>query len=373
MRIAIDASRANLINKTGTEWYSYHLIQELKKIIPNKHQVILYSKENLHNDLAILPTNWTSRVLNWPARFFWTQIRLSWEMLHKKNRADILFIPAHTIPIIHPRKTILVAHDIGFQIMPKLYPAKDLLYHRFAMRYAINHADQIITVSNFSKKEIVDFYHCDVNKIHVVYNGFNNLNDYQTNDHTENILQKNHIKKPYLLFVGRLEEKKNTLNLVKAFHILKNKYKIPHKLVLIGMPGYNYAAVRKYILENNLSVDVIELGYVAKSDLKIIMSHAELFIFPSLYEGFGIPILEAMAVGTPVVCSNIPPLQEVGAEAAVYFDPHNEKNMAEEINKLINDDEQKKYLINLGYQRIKKFSYQICAQNTWKIISQYDI
>ena len=239
--IGIDASRANKIEKTGTEWYSYYLIQELKKIIPDSVRVILYSKKPLRGNLAKLPKNWQAKTLPWPPVFLWTQIRMSLQMLKFWSRPDVLFVPAHTIPVIHPKKTVLVAHDIGFEKKAELYGDKDigydnnflrkflkflvrtvtwgeygtteLDYHRWSMRFAIKHATQIITVSNFSKKEIVEHYKLPEKRITVVHNAFAK-NKYspikdKTLEHYQDVLKKYKIKQPYLLFIGRKEYKKN--------------------------------------------------------------------------------------------------------------------------------------------------------------------
>lgn len=371
MRIGIDASRANLDNKTGTEWYAFNLIEQFKKIIPSNFSVVLYSKEPLKNELKNLPKNWRNKVLSWPPRFLWTQVRLSFEMLKFWNRPDLLFIPAHTIPLIHPKKTILVAHDIGFEKNAGLYDKKNLAYHRWAMRYAIKHAYHIITVSNFSRDEIINFYHCKKNSVTAVYNGFNDLNKFLYPQNNSLILQNLGIKKPYLLFVGRLEQKKNIPKLIEAFAWLKNKFKIPHRLVLIGMPGFRYEDIIANINKFKIKNEVIELGYVEKNNLASIMQQADLFIFPSQYEGFGIPILEAMSLGTPVVCSVIPALQEIAGNAAQYFNLDSAEKMAEKIHIVLNDESAKKKLIEQGYQRIKLFSYKNCADNTWNIIKQY--
>ena len=378
MIIGIDASRANQVQKTGTEWYSFNLIQELKKIIPKEYKVFLYTKDTLKGGLEELPENWQEKKLSWPFAFLWTQIRFSLEMLKFWSRLDILFVPAHTIPIIHPRKTILVAHDIGFEKFPELYSDKkigfsnatELDYHRWAMRYAIKHAYHIITVSNFSRKEIIDFYHYPADKISVVYNGFNNIfskeNDIKT-------LQKYNIKRPYLLFIGRLEYKKNIPRLIEAYNILKNKYHIKHKLVLLGARSFKYELIKNNIDKYNLNNDVIEPGYVEQKDMNAIMNFADLFILPSLYEGFGIPILEAMAAKIPVTCSDIPPLKEIAQDAANYFNPLNQDNMADVIYKTLSSNDLRDKLINNGSICVQKYSYEKCAQETWKIICKMSI
>ncbi|MDD5567238.1 MAG: hypothetical protein PHH01_03520, partial [Patescibacteria group bacterium] len=168
MKIGIDASRANSREKTGTEWYSFRLIQEFKKIADSNDQFFLYSKEGLDFGLENLPSNFKSRVLRWPPKFLWTQIRLSIHLLF--NKADVLFVPAHTLPLINCRKTVLTVHDIGFERFEQLYSQKiigprnfvkklinlgvrvvtlgrygsnELDYHRWAMKYAIEHASII--------------------------------------------------------------------------------------------------------------------------------------------------------------------------------------------------------------------------------------
>lgn len=371
MKIGIDASRANLKEKTGTEWYSFFVIEELKKIIPEKYEVILYSKEPLKEQLKLLPANWQSKVLTWPPKFLWTQARLSMEMLKFWSRPDLLFIPAHTIPLIHPEKTIVVAHDIGFERAKELYDKKDLGYHCFAMRYAIKHAYKIITVSEFSKKEIVDFYHLKKDNIFAVHNGFNNNYHSLSNkesDYALAFLRRYRIKKPYILFIGRLEQKKNIPRLIEAYAILKEKYKIPHQLVLVGQPGYKYENVKANILSAGLQEDVIETGYAHKDNLNILMNLADVFVLPSLYEGFGLPILEAMSVGTPVACAKIPALLEIGDGAANYFDSNNKYEMAEKIYQTMANENLRKKLVAQGFVNVKKYSFIKCAKTIWQII-----
>lgn len=407
MRIGIDASRANLEEKTGTEWYSFYLIQELKKIIPKNIEVVLYSKEPLQGELAKLPKNWRSKVLHWPPKYLWTQIRLSLEMLKIWSRPNLLFVPAHTIPIIHPRKTVLVVHDIGFEKMKELYGDQDigykndfykvllkllvrlstfgrygtteLDYHRWAMRFAIKNAHHIITISEFSKQEINEFYKFSENKISVVHNSLDHETYYSFKaresisavlEKANKILEKYKISQPYILFTGRLEAKKNIPRLIKAFSILKQKYKIPHKLILIGFPGHKYEDIESNIYKLQLKDDVLEPGYIQQADMNSIMNMADLFVLPSLYEGFGIPILEAMAAGTPVACSNIPPLKEVGDQAATYFNPEDEHDMAEVIFDGLCNHEIRKKIKSNGTKQVKKFSYEKCAQQTWDVINE---
>ncbi|MBI2411051.1 MAG: glycosyltransferase family 4 protein [Candidatus Kerfeldbacteria bacterium] len=367
MIIGIDASRANSLTRTGTEWYSYHVIQELKKLIPAEHEVVLYSKEPLRADLADLPAHWRSRVLHWPPKLLWTQFRLSLEML--LHRPDVLYIPAHTIPLIHPKKIALVVHDVGFERQTELYSTKEKAYHRFAMKLAVKYATSIITVSAFSKSEIVDVYHIDPKRITVIFNGLNNYEYDSASIPFSSLEQRLHIRKPYLLFIGRVEQKKNIPFLIDIFAILKTQYHFSGQLILAGSPGFGHDDVMNRIAAHQLKQDVIQTGWIEEHELRTLMQNATLFVFPSAYEGFGIPILEAMQAGIPVVCSAIPALQEVGGEAACYMDIHSSHSAAEKINALLAAPDQMMTLRQKGTERVKQFSWSATAAQTWKTIS----
>ncbi|HLD21828.1 MAG TPA: glycosyltransferase family 1 protein [Patescibacteria group bacterium] len=395
MIIGIDASRANSRQRTGTEWYSFHVIEELKKIIPAEHQVILYSKEPLLPDLSKLPVTWQSRVLRWPPKFLWTQFRLSWEMF--MHKPDILYIPAHTIPLIHPKKIVLVVHDVGFEreatlyndttignnqpIVKKImnllvrlvtvgkYNASEKDYHRFAMTQAIRHATRIITVSQFSQQEIIDVYHSVSKKrITVIPNGFNTRKKQQITKISSTIVHEHGIRMPYVLFIGRIEQKKNIPRLIDAFALIKKQYHFSGQLVLAGSPGFGHEEVQHRITKHQLSNDVIQTGWISNELLSLLLTHAHAFVFPSLYEGFGIPLLEAMSVGVPTVCSAISPLQEIGSDATLYFNPTSSEDMAEKIAQVLYKDSLRQTLIEKGYAQACKFSWENTALKTWNVL-----
>lgn len=392
MTIGIDASRANVAERTGTEWYSFHVIQELKHLIPDTHRVVLYTKEPLLPDLQALPANWESRVLNWPPGLLWTQARLSWEMLWHKP--DLLYIPAHTIPLIHPKQIALVVHDVGFARQDELYNhaqigsgtrlKKSLVnalvraatlgrygsserdYHQFSMDMALKHATRIMTVSEFSKQEICDVYGLEQDRIDVIPNG---LNELHTAD-PDTVLAHQGVNGPYICFVGRIEQKKNVPRLIEAFSILKREYAYPGQLVLVGSPGYQYEEVAKRIRHYGLERDIVETGWADGRTLGTLVRHAQLFVLPSLYEGFGIPILEAMRLETPVACSAIPALQEVGSDAAAYFDPAHPASIAECCHAVLTDNNMRDRLIQNGVERARAFSWERTARESWRVIQR---
>lgn len=368
MIIAIDASRANKDNKTGTEWYSYYIIQELKKIIPPSERVILYTNKKLKGDLGVMPSGWREKVLNWPPRYLWTQIRMWWELL--VNPPDILFVPAHTIPFLPIKKKIRVAvtvHDVGFKRFPKLYKKIQYWYHDLTMRKIRRRADQIITISNFSRREIIDLYRVKPEKIFVTYLGYDQ-NKFKPRSVNQEILNQYQISQPYLLYVGRLEKKKNVGNLIKAFASVKAQHP-DLELVLAGGGGNYFVQVKAIIDQFKLTKEIVLTGYLPEKDLPEIFSAATVFLFPTLYEGFGLPIIQAQASGVPVITANFDPQKEVAGGAAILVDPRQPAEIAQAIDQLLTDQNFKNEIIKKGLSRAQDFSWTKTAGEVWTVLS----
>lgn len=369
MLIGIDASRANKPIKTGTEWYSYHLIQWFKKLDKDNHY-FLYTNVPLKRGLGKCPKNFEEKVLNWPPGRLWTQFRLSWEMIKRRKKIDALFVSAHVIPMIHPKNTTVTIHDIGFERFPEIYPWYDIVYHKWAVRFAKYRAKKIITISKFSKKELINVFKIKPEKIHVIYNGYDKKM-YRPYDRKEikSIEQKYHLNFSYFIFIGRLEEKKNTPFLIECF--AKFKQKNPdskHKLVLIGRKGHGFEKIEENIKKYGLENEIIFPGWIQTEDLAKILAGAEAMIFPSLYEGFGIPVIEAMACAVPVVCSNTASLPEVADDAAILIDPKNKEQIVSGMEKVIFNENLRNDLIEKGLGNVKRFSWGNCARETLKVI-----
>ncbi len=379
MLLAIDASRANHREKTGVEWYAFHLIQELKKITPDDVRVVLYTDEPLQGELAELPKNWTEKVLKWPPRRLWTQVRMSWEML--VNPPDVLFIPAHVPPFIHPKKTVVTIHDIAAIKFPETYNWFERWYSVFTARYALKNCWRVIVPSEFARNELSSLQVGKLasyetgKKVKVIHHGYDEkyrkIDDVQKID---DVLQKYGISRPFLLSVGRLEEKKNTVQIIKAFKLLKNELKDLNfdpkalKLVLVGKPGYGYEKVKEVLNSSTYKTDILLPGWMSEDDLPCIMNAAEVFVFPSLYEGFGLPVLQAFACGVPVVASKGSGLEEVGGEAAIYVDPLSEVEMKHGIHKLLLSETLRHEKIKLGFERVEKFSWRKCAEESLRVL-----
>ncbi len=371
MTIGIDASRANNTQKTGVEWYAFFLIEELKKIMPSDVKVILYSEKPLEGELAKLPVNWSSKVLHWPPKRLWTQVRLSYEML--VHPPDVLFIPAHVFPLIHPSHTVMTVHDVAALRFPQSYSWFERWYSLWSAKYAIKNLWKVIVPSIFTKEEIGKISNRFVStNISVIHHGFDQKFTQKKSDtEIEQTLKKYNIKKPFLLSIGRLEEKKNTVRTIQAFEMFKQDYHhADFQLVLIGKPGYGAEKVEKAIHTSKFSKDIIHPGYMEQVDIPAIFQAAEVFVFPSLYEGFGIPIFEAFAAGVPVITSKTTSTAEIAGDAAVLVHPEDVEDIADAIQTLTTDSQLKQKLIGKGHIRAQEFSWKKCAQETLQILTE---
>ncbi len=360
MVIGIDASRAFLKRRTGIEEYAYQTIKHLRDVVPSTDQVILYVRRKIEwqkgriilNYPEIdfsLPSHWRVRGI-WAPRF-WTQIGLSLEMLWKAP--GVLFIPAHTVPLIHPKRTVVTIHGLEYEFCPQAYSFWDRLYMRSSIRFSCQAAESIIAVSENTKHDLMRLYSAPQEKISVIYEGYEQGKN-RTRPYTLN-------QKPYLLFIGRLEERKNIIRIIEAFESLKKEHDIPHQLVLVGKPGYGYEKIQTKLSRSSYRSEIHEKGYIGEEEKWSLLGGAEVFLFPTLYEGFGIPILEAQSVGIPVVTSNTSSLPEVAGEGAVFVDPKSSESIAQGIQKVLFDRDFRDGIIVKATQNVSRFSWAQCA------------
>ena len=400
MLIGIDASRANLKRKTGTEWYSFYLIKNLAKI-DKENKYVLYLNKEASVDLkeAVAGNkNFSIKVLKWPFYSFWTLGRLSLEMIFKAP--DVLFVPAHGLPLVSPKRSVNTIHDLAFlrnkniyrqdhvktdkpwlrniiNLLVKIftlgkYRASSLDYLYWSTKFSLKKSSKIITVSNFTKEEISNFYpKANMSKVRVIHNGYNSdlYRQYNNEELIDAVLNKYGINRPFFLNVGRLEKKKNTPALIEAMAILRENYPdVKEKLLLIGNASFGYDEVKFMVEEFNLDEDVIMPGWIDEEDMPYIFSAASAFIFPTKYEGFGIPLLQAMACGLVIATSDIPVLHEVADDAVLYFNPDDPCSIAMAMNQLVKDKDLRNDLRIKGLQRVAQFDFEKCARETLKVL-----
>lgn len=357
MLIGIDASKVAKPFKTGTETYSVEIIKALAKI-DCQNDYLLYTPKPLDNKLPNLGKNFKVKIL--PFGKFWTQIRLSLEML--SHKPDLLFIPAHTLPLIFPQKTVVTLHDLGFKHFPELYSTTDIYYHNWAMDHAAKHAYRILTDSEFTKKDLMLHYTLDPAKISVVPLGFDEKTFRSATSQTQ--------RSPYIFYIGRLEEKKNIVGMIKAYEILRKEREICHQFILAGRLGFGYEKIKETIaqLPPEIRRDVIELGYVDQKTYTDYLKNASILFFCTFFEGFGLPLLEAMASGVPVVASNRTSIPEITGKAAVLVDPTKPFEMAAALSRVIHNRGLQKALISKGLTRASLYSWEKTAQKTLAIL-----
>lgn len=359
--IAIDASRASRSNKTGVEWYSYFLIKELLRL-PSEHKFLLYSNKSLPKEIfADAQAQYQEKVLFWPFKYLWTILRMSFQII--LDRPDLLFIPSHNFPLILPKKTVITWHDIGYRRWPMYYSWLQKLSLRMG-ESRLSKASQIITVSNFSKQEMIDELKLDGDKIKVVPLAVDdNLFYPRPIDVQEKLLFKFNIKKPFLMFVGRLEEKKNVLKIIKAFNLFINKTKSDCRLVLIGNPGFGYDKIINLINHSEYKQQIIKLGWLSTDQLAIFYCASEGLVFTTNYEGFGVPVLEAHACGKRVIISRDTAAAELADEDDLLVDENSETAIANAMINLLNDNKD----INLQHKNL--YSWAETAKKTLSIIN----
>jgi len=358
MLIGIDSSRVTKTYLTGTEYYSIEIIKALSSI-DDKNRYLLYSPSNTSLRLGNLGENFSQKIMPFPK--FWSQIRLSWEMIFKKP--DVLFVPSHLIPIYHPKNTVVTLHDLGFKKFPELYPPKELIYHNWGMNFSAKHAKYIITPSEYTKRDLIKTYSLDPEKISVIWHGFDR-DLFKPGDFSQ--------KKPYIFFIGRLEEKKNIIGMIRAYAFLRKEKNIKHQFLLAGKPGFGYDVIEKEIdnLPGEIKKDIKLLGYIKEADYVKKLQEADIFLFTTFFEGFGMPIIEAMACGTPVITSNRTSMPEIAGNAAILVDPNNSLQIAAAMSKVIHSDGLKKSLILKGRVRSKIFSWEKAAKKTLEVINK---
>lgn len=358
MKIAIDASRGFLDKKTGIEEYVYQLIKNLRNDLVD-HEVVLYlRKDNLEKAQKALkiPENWEFKEI--PFKYFWTQIGMAWEFL--TNSPDVLFVPAHTIPWIHPKNSVVTIHGLEYEHCPESYSLYSRWFHRFFIKKSCKWASKIVAISENTKKDLIDLYEVDGRKIKVIYNGFTKI--------SKGFEACKKRKKNYLLFLGRVEQRKNVKRIVQAYNILRASGKYKGQLVLAGKAGHGFGEINRAIKESDFSKDIILKGYVSDQERFSLIKNADIFLFPSLCEGFGLPILEAQAVKTPVITSDQGPMDEVAGNKGILVDPLKVDDMVKAISNILDKPELRKKIIEKGSKNVGRFSWGKCGEETAEVL-----
>lgn len=332
-------------NISGVQRYAIEISKQIKKLNPSVRFVS--PKNILDKDLA---ENLGVEIFGKLKGHLWEQTELP--LYLKKNGNPLLLNLCNIAPILYKNK-VLVLHDVAFERFPKSFSWKFRLFYQMAIPILVKTSKKIVTVSEFSKKEISEIYGYDSNLISVIWNAVSDeFNPF-----------KSQINEKYILAVSSLNFQKNFHSLIKAFNLLGGDV----KLYLIGAINKNFAD-HKLLYEIESNPNIIFLGRVSDLDLIKYYSSALVFAYPSLYEGFGIPPLEAQACGCPVLVSNAASLPEVCGDSALYCDPKNIDDMVEKMKVMLENDVLRKHFVVEGFKNIARFSWETSAKKILKVV-----
>jgi glycosyltransferase involved in cell wall biosynthesis len=370
--IGIDASRAVLAQRTGTEHYSAALLRALAQLPEARsREIVLYvnlsSKRKAIERLGFdLPAAWRVRAIPFPR--LWTHARLSWEMLTRPPRT--LFVPSHVVPLWHPRRTVVTVHDLGYLEYPQAHTRLSRLYLHFSTWFSAHAAGRVIAISEATKRDLVKRYGIKPGKIAVIYHGRDPIFTPVTDKgKIENTLARYGITQPYFIHVGTLQPRKNLGVLVEAWDMLRAGMEQPPMLLLAGKRGWLYESLFESVQSRGLGDLVKFADYVERDDLPALYSGALALTFPSLYEGFGLPALEAMSCGTPVLASTASSVPEVVGDAGILLDPKDAGVWADAVERVMRDDALRTELSRKGLGRAAQFTWERCARQTWSVVS----
>jgi len=371
MRIGINA-RYLQNSRSGIAQYLYYLLLNLKAINKDNEYILLLGSNGricedildlgFLNDISKLPT--TNQILKIIWQHFYVPERL------KNLRIDAFHEPTFIAPLFKRCPTVITVHDLAFKFLPGCFTLRNRLYLGQLMQRSIDTSDRVIAVSENTRKDIMSNYNIDEKKIKVVYEGvdevFHPVLDPEKVKSAA-VKAKYGIKSDFILAVSMISPRKNLINLIKAFNRLKQKHSIRHQLVIVGQKGWLFNEVFEEAAASSYAQDIVFCSFVSQDDLVMLYNVAEVFVYPSLYEGFGLPLLEAMACDCPVVASNRASVPEVCSDAALLIDPYDPVAMADAVFQALADAPLRKSMIEKGRKRVSVFSWRRAAEETQAI------
>jgi glycosyltransferase involved in cell wall biosynthesis len=296
-----------------------------------------------------------SRQLLGPRRVAWEQTVLP--RLAAQLGLDLLHCPDFSRPLFSPVPVVNTIHDLSFFAPQPFFAPHKIQYKRTLARIAIRRGAALIADSEFTRREVLQRFAVDPDRVSVAYLGTERRSPPQPSASS----------RPFLLFVGTLEDRKNLATLVQAFFMLRSSGTLAHSLVLVGQPGRGWPRLRQQIRCHPHSDDIEVRGHVDDIELRRLYDSADVFVYPSWYEGFGLPVLEAMAAGLPVICSRSTSLPEVAGEAAAYFDPHDANELARLIQLVVDSPQRRQEMRWKGLRQAAQFTWEDCARRHLEI------
>jgi len=351
MKIGIDI-QSTVGKKTGIGFYTEHLLNEFKQ----EKSIDFYGYSSpIKTDLNSLQ------------RMYWENISL--ERMAKKDKVDILHVPGFAGPLRKGKyKKITTVHDLIGIIFPENLGAMSRFYWKKWLPACIKNSDAIISVSEYTKQDIIRLLNIPAEKIHVVLSAAEKkFVPISQQEQLDKIQQKYHLPDKFILNVGSVEPRKNIPGLIKAFASYVKESQSDLNLVIVGKKDWGYDKAYQVATEEEILSRIVFTDYVYDEDLPTIYNLAEFFVLPSFYEGFGLPVLEAMSCGRPVICSNVSSLPEISQDAAILIDPHSVSDLKEALRRLDSSKEIREEYSSRALKRAKEFSWEDAAAKTVEV------
>ena len=376
LSIGIDASRSLRPEPTGTEFYSRQIIGHMLAVPSDRFAFRLYAPEEptaaaMRGDAPPPHDQRAVTVRTLPGNRLWTHRTLAWEI--SRRPPHLLFVPAHVVPFLPPAllpPTVVTLHDIGYRYFPRAHTALQRLYLELSTRWSAAAAQQIIAVSRQTADDLQRFYGVPEAKIRVIHEAPIPRTPVQRAANGQDAAPLSVYQRPFVLYVGTIQPRKNLLRLIDAFARLTQQHQIGWDLVLVGRRGRLSQEYERHAATRGLSGRVHFPGYLPDTAVAALMEKALFFAFPSLFEGFGLPVLEAQTTGVPVMCAKNSALPEIAGDAALLVDPEDVDDIAAAMLRLSQDEALRQELIAKGYQNVKRFSWEKAARETLAVLEE---
>jgi len=366
MKIAINLIPFSSVQ--GIEIFTKEIISSILKLKKKDDEFFILASEDLPQ-LLNFPQTTTIRIKGLKKKghkAFYQQFNIYF--LLKKYKIDILFCPSPAAPFFYKNKVVVI-HDCAYDRFSESENLLSKIYFKLMFYGAKYFSKKIITISNFSKKELIEFYKINPEKVEVIYEATPEME--RTNENLEQkTLAKFKIDKPYFFYIGNWRPRKNLSGLIKAFKIFREKTKLDYLLVIGGRKDKRFLDLEKEIVKNKLKGKIILTDTLSREEIASLYKKSLALVFPSFYEGFGLPVLEAQSLGVPVLTSNTSSLPEVGRDSVLYIDPYNIEDIAQGMEKISFDETLWQELIKKGFENIKRFSWEKSAEETLRIFRE---
>ncbi len=355
----------------GTETYARGLLNALARVDVKNEYFIFINRESRHLDFIRHPTftivECGVRAVNRPARFVWEQGFLPGQV--RRTGIEVLHSLGYVAPFCEPCRSVVTVHDLNFLFVPQSMTGLTRLVQGFSVRTAVRRTDYVIAVSEYVRQQLIQRLRIPAGRITAIHEAAE-LPVAPAHRPDPAFLSRYGLSRPYILAFSSLTPHKNIPSLIKAFQKITQQVPGTYQLAIIGHEPTSGPSLRKIVQELGLGEQVVFTGYLERPDVNVLLRGAAVFAFPSLYEGFGLPVLEAMANRAPVACSQRGALLEIAAQAAAYFDPADIDQMADVLLKVLRDEALRRTLIQRGIENLGRFSWEDTARQTLAVYAR---